>query len=186
MLYAEGVWKGGIIVADIEELGNSDASEIHCRRLNAREIITPKMVLYSQSQMERPTCLEETTTSENLLQRAEISEENFKEIGEVSTDRRKQKMTQRPVMIFLSMEGDFICRHHVEPRVQFCVPKGFHGARMSVVSDGGRGSAWSPPRWSTSSGSGCDRGASGARTERGRRAVGLTQQEGIAPASFSV
>ena len=31
-----GVWKGDIIVADIEELDNLDASAIHARRLNAK------------------------------------------------------------------------------------------------------------------------------------------------------
>ena len=30
------------MVADIEELQNLDASDIHARRLNAKEIITPK------------------------------------------------------------------------------------------------------------------------------------------------
>ena len=35
-------WKGDILVADIEELENLDASEIHAQTLNATEIITPK------------------------------------------------------------------------------------------------------------------------------------------------
>ena len=38
----EGMWKGDILVADIEELENSDASEIHARRLNAKGTTTPK------------------------------------------------------------------------------------------------------------------------------------------------
>ena len=39
----------------MEELENSDASESHVRRLNAEEIITPKLVntSYSQSQMDQ-------------------------------------------------------------------------------------------------------------------------------------
>ena len=37
-LYAEGIWKGDIMVADIEELEKMDASEIHARRLNAKEV----------------------------------------------------------------------------------------------------------------------------------------------------
>ena len=41
-LFAGKIWKGDISVADIEELENLDASEIHPRRLNAKEIITPK------------------------------------------------------------------------------------------------------------------------------------------------
>ena len=41
-IVAGGIWKGDILVADIEELDVLDASEIHARRLNAKEILTPK------------------------------------------------------------------------------------------------------------------------------------------------
>ena len=37
-----GIWKGDILVADIEELERMDASENHVRRLNAKEVITPQ------------------------------------------------------------------------------------------------------------------------------------------------
>ena len=36
------IWNGDIFVADIEELEILDASEVHARRLNAKEIMTPK------------------------------------------------------------------------------------------------------------------------------------------------
>ena len=39
-LYAGGIWKGDIMVADTEEL--EDASELHARRLNAKEVLTPR------------------------------------------------------------------------------------------------------------------------------------------------
>ena len=35
------IWKGDILVADIEELEQMDASELHARRLNAKEVLTP-------------------------------------------------------------------------------------------------------------------------------------------------
>ena len=41
-LYAVGIWKGDTMVADIEELEQMDASEIHTQRLNANEVLTPK------------------------------------------------------------------------------------------------------------------------------------------------
>ena len=41
-LHAGGIWKGDILVADIEELEQMDASEIDVRRLNAKEVLTPK------------------------------------------------------------------------------------------------------------------------------------------------
>ena len=40
VLYA-GIWKGDIMIADIEELEEMDASELHARRLNAKEVLTP-------------------------------------------------------------------------------------------------------------------------------------------------
>ena len=41
-LYAGGIWKGDVLVADIEELETMDASEIYSKRLNAKEVIFPK------------------------------------------------------------------------------------------------------------------------------------------------
>ena len=41
-LYAGGIWKGDILVADLEELETMDASEIYSKRLNAKEVIFPK------------------------------------------------------------------------------------------------------------------------------------------------
>ena len=40
VLYAGRIWKGDIMVADIEELEEMDASELHARRLNAKEVLT--------------------------------------------------------------------------------------------------------------------------------------------------
>ena len=40
--FAGGIWKGDIVVADIEELEQMEASGLHARRLNAKEIIAPK------------------------------------------------------------------------------------------------------------------------------------------------
>ena len=41
VLSARGIWKRDISVADIEELEQMDASEIHAKRLNAKEVLTP-------------------------------------------------------------------------------------------------------------------------------------------------
>ena len=41
-LYAGRIWKGDIMVADLEELETMDASEIYSKRLNAKEVIFPK------------------------------------------------------------------------------------------------------------------------------------------------
>ena len=42
VLYAGGIWKGDIMVTDIEELEQMDASEPHARSLNAKEVSTPQ------------------------------------------------------------------------------------------------------------------------------------------------
>ena len=41
-LYAGGIWKGDVLVADLEELETMDASETNSIRLNAKEVIFPK------------------------------------------------------------------------------------------------------------------------------------------------
>ena len=40
-LYAGGIWKGDVLIADLEELKTMDASEICSKRLNAKEVIFP-------------------------------------------------------------------------------------------------------------------------------------------------
>ena len=41
VLHAGEIWKGDVMVADIEELEQMDASELDARRLNAKEVLTP-------------------------------------------------------------------------------------------------------------------------------------------------
>ena len=41
-LYAVGIWKGDVLIADLEKLETMDASEIYSKRLNAKEVIFPK------------------------------------------------------------------------------------------------------------------------------------------------
>ena len=40
VLYAGGIWKGDIMVTDIEELEKMDGSELHARRHNAKGVLT--------------------------------------------------------------------------------------------------------------------------------------------------
>ena len=41
VLRAGGIWKGDTMIADIEEWEEMDASELHARRLNVKEVLTP-------------------------------------------------------------------------------------------------------------------------------------------------
>ena len=43
-LYAGRIWKGDVLVADLEELERMDASETYSKRLNAKEVILPKEI----------------------------------------------------------------------------------------------------------------------------------------------
>ena len=42
VLLQSGIWKGDVLIADLEELETMDASEIYSKRLNAKEVIFPK------------------------------------------------------------------------------------------------------------------------------------------------
>ena len=63
-LYAGGIRKGDVLVADLEELETMDASEIYSKRLHAKEVIFPKEKgeFIFQSQMDESKPLEETKT----------------------------------------------------------------------------------------------------------------------------
>ena len=55
-MHAGVIWKGDILVADIEELEEMDAFEIYAKRLNAKDVLTKKKgvkILYSRLQMEK-------------------------------------------------------------------------------------------------------------------------------------
>ena len=55
-----GIWKGDVLIADLEELETMDASEIYSKRLNANEVIFPKQGEFIfQSQMDESKPLEE-------------------------------------------------------------------------------------------------------------------------------
>ena len=59
-LYAGRIWKGDVLVADLEVLETMDASEIYSKRLNAKEVIFPKQGEFIfQSQMDESKPLEQ-------------------------------------------------------------------------------------------------------------------------------
>ena len=63
-LYAGGIWKGDVLIADLEELETMDASEIYSKRLTAKEVIflKKKGEFIFKSQMDESKLLEETKT----------------------------------------------------------------------------------------------------------------------------
>ena len=119
------------MVADTEELGNLDTSEIHARRLNAKEVLMPKKrwtCSYSRSQMEQSSCLEEIRSSEEpppsriTLQEAKSITKIFKEsrTGPQPLDTLTDDSETRND--FWTIAGNYVHRHHVEPRGKLHVP----------------------------------------------------------------
>ena len=53
-----GIWKGDIMIADLEYLEKLDASEIYPGRVDAREVLIRQkmMISYSQWQMVQQNC----------------------------------------------------------------------------------------------------------------------------------
>ena len=63
-LYAGGIWKGDVLIANLEEVETMDASEICSKRLNAKEVVFPQKgeFVFFQSQVDESKPLEEIRT----------------------------------------------------------------------------------------------------------------------------
>ena len=127
-LYAGRIWKGDVLIADLEELETTDASEIYSKRLTAKEVVFPKQGEFHFSNRR--------WTNQNSRRRSGI--ENI-HVGTASTNSRRKSRSflwewegslppphdsfpdaDEAINDFWSMSGNFIYRHHVEPRVKLC------------------------------------------------------------------
>ena len=130
-LYAGGIWKGDVLIADLEELETMDASEIYSKRLNAKEVIFPKQgefifpiadgrikTLGGDQELRTSTLVRHRPIQGeiilNFLGESEGSlpqlHDSFPDAGEAMND-------------FWSMSGSFIYRHDVEPRDKHYPPR---------------------------------------------------------------
>ena len=111
-LYAGGIWKGDILVADIEELETMDASEIYSKRLNAKEvnglICDWKIHLIRDHPIRGEGHVDFLRESEGSPPLP--PQDSLPDAGEARND-------------FWSMSGKFKYRHHVEPRVKLYSPR---------------------------------------------------------------
>ena len=107
-----------------------DASEIHARRLNAEEVLTPmKGDNFIFPVADEAATLsgrdhefrEPTPRREQLVRSEDLSGELQGEPEGVQPTGTKDDAEARTD--FWSIKGDFIYRHHLEPRVQLYVPK---------------------------------------------------------------
>ena len=125
-LYAGGIWKGDVLIADLEELETMDASEIYSKRLNAKEVIFPKegefIFPIADGRIKTPGGDQELRSSTLIRPRPIQGEGHVDFLGE-SEGSLPQPHDSLPdaseaMNDFWSMSGSFIFRHHVEPRVK--------------------------------------------------------------------
>ena len=122
-------------MADIEELEQMDASEIHARRLNTKELLTLMKNEKSVFPVADGTVkisggdrrLRPSTLIRDRPERGEEQEILRGESGRLSSPSPQQEeSTQGDAEAkngFWSIAGDFIYGHHVEPRVKLYMPR---------------------------------------------------------------
>ena len=130
-LYAGGIWKGDMLVADIEELETMDASEIYSKRLNAKEVIFPiengKFILpAADGQIKLPGGDQDLRTSTSIRDRPIQGESHLDFLGEsersLPPPHDSFSDAGEAINDFWSMSRNFTYRHHVEPRVKLFSP----------------------------------------------------------------
>ena len=121
------------MVVDVEELEEMDASELHARRLNAKELLTPMsgekftfpIADGTVKLSGREQRLRTPTLTRDRLERGEEQEILQGESeGSSSTPRQDSLWYDGEAKSdFRTITREFIYRHHVEPRVKLYVPK---------------------------------------------------------------
>ena len=131
-LYAGGIWKGDILVADIEELETMDASEIYPKRLNAKEVIFPeengKFIFPAADGRINLSGRDQELRTSTLIREHPIRGEGHVEIlgeseGSLPPPQDSFPDAGEAINEFWSMSGSFIYRHNVEPRVKLYSPR---------------------------------------------------------------
>ena len=131
-LYAERIWKGDVLIADLEELETMDASETHAKRLDAKKVIFPKQGEFvfpiADGRIKTLGGDEDLRTSTLIRQRSIRGESHVDFLGESEGSPPSPPQDSFPdageaKYDFWSMSGNFIYRHHVEPRVKLYSPR---------------------------------------------------------------
>ena len=128
-LYAERIWKGDVLIEDLEELETMDASEIYSKRLNAKEVIFPKqngkfIFPVADGRIKFAGGDQELRTSTLVRHRPIQGESNTDFLGESEGSPLSPPQDSFPdageaINDFWSMLGSFIFRHHVIPESNF-------------------------------------------------------------------
>ena len=127
-----GIWKGGVFVADLEELETRDASEIYSKRLNANEVIFPKekgeFIFPITDGRIKPLGGDQDLRTSTLIRHRPIQGESTIDFlgeseGSLPPPHDSFPDVGEAINAFWSMSGNFMYRHHVEPRVKFYSPR---------------------------------------------------------------
>ena len=130
-MYAGDIWKGDVLIADLEELETMDASEIYSKRLNAKEVICPKQGEFifpiADGRIITLGGGQELITSTLIRQRPVRGESHLDFLGEsegsLPPPHDSLPDAGEAINDFWSMSGSFIYRHHVERRVKLSSPR---------------------------------------------------------------
>ena len=131
-LYAGGIWKGDIMVADVEELETMDASEIYSKRLNAKEVIFPKekgefIFPIADGRIKPRGGDQDLRTSTSIRHRPIQGEGHIDFLGEpegsLPPPHDSFPDAGETIKDFWSTSRNYIYRHHVEPRVKLYSPR---------------------------------------------------------------
>ena len=131
-LYAGGIWKGDVLVADLEELETMDASEIYLKRLNAKEVIFPKekgdFIFPIADGRINPLGGDQDLRTSTLKRQRPIRGESYVDFlgeseGSLPPPHDSFPDASEAISDFWSMSGSFIYRHLVERRVKLYSPR---------------------------------------------------------------
>ena len=131
-LYAGRIWKGDVLIADLEELETMDASEIYSKRLNAKEVIFPKnkgefINPIADGRIKTLGGDQDLRTSTLVRHRPIQGESNIDFLGEsegsLPPPQDSFPDAGEAINDVWSMSGNFKNRHHVEPRVKLHSPR---------------------------------------------------------------
>ena len=124
-LYAGGIWKGDVLIADLEELETMDASEIYSKRLNAKKVIFPKQgeFIFPIADGRIKTLGGDQDLRTSTLVRHRPIQGESKSEGSLPQPQDSLPDASEALNDFWSMSGSFIYRHHVEPGVKLYSPR---------------------------------------------------------------
>ena len=131
-MYAGEIWKGDVLVADLEELETMDASESYSKRINAKEVIFPKekgeFIFPIANGRIKPLGGDQDLRTSTSIRHRPIQRESHivflrESEGSLPPPHDSFPDAGEAINDFWSMSGNFIYRHHSEPRIKLDSPR---------------------------------------------------------------